>query len=169
MTRTWRSEPYRRACEVSNLLLMRLRQAEDDMTAVALAKQWALNEALKREWRGIPRLAPTSISEVTKLRRERLAQNRPTEAFTELEVQEGTLNPQTVPAPPAPDAPTSPGVFNDKPTHIPPTEIDSQESTVTVPLVEACGLNEATIISEDLGVENMEGETSQLEQVAPDL
>lgn len=125
----WFNKPYRNATMVANLLLKRLQAAETDKDAVALARQWSEIENMKREWRGIPRLSSATLSEIAQIKRSKHLEARPIESFVEIESEEGTLNPQTVPAPPTPMPPSETGVDYEKPTHIAPTTF--QESSQT--------------------------------------
>lgn len=104
---------YRSATKVQNLLIDKMQDSEESGIALAqLARAWIEAEHLKREMRGLPRLAPASVKELLESRKtKQLASSNVT--ITELD-EPTTNHPQTVPAPPEGEAPIAPVVGNDK-------------------------------------------------------
>ena len=65
------TEPYRNANKVANRLLALMMTETDDLRGLALiAREWRETEQMKREWRGLPRLAPSTLKELMAAKRE---------------------------------------------------------------------------------------------------
>lgn len=103
------SEPYRNAVTIANHLMRLILQPNEDNRNVALlTREWLNIEYAKREWRGLPRLKPHTMREIFEAERQE-AKNITTNAATFAEITPTTtegepkesLNPETVPTPPA--------------------------------------------------------------------
>lgn len=108
------TEPYRNANTLANHIMQRIMSTEDDKAAALLMREWRETEQMKREWRGVPRLAAHTMREVADARLAR-ARQLPTNAHevTELDDDKESSG-QTVPAPPTPETPSASSVVNDK-------------------------------------------------------
>jgi hypothetical protein len=103
------SEPYRNAVTIANALMMRIvSQQVEDRDMALLAREWLMIENAKRQWRGLPPLKAASVKELLDAKKAN-ARTINTDALTIEETPD-----QTVPAPPAPEAPSPPVVGNDK-------------------------------------------------------
>ena len=92
------SAPYRNACTIANHLMeLILLPSEDTRNTALLAREWLNIEQAKREWRGLPRLAPASMRELLDAKRAKLKTIHAA-SFTEPEPDHPIS--QTVPTPP---------------------------------------------------------------------
>lgn len=84
-----------------------LGSEECSVHVAALVREWQSVENLKREWRGIPRLSPASLREILDAKRTAMKSARTAPTFVEIPDEPGkeSLSGQTVPTPPAPEAP----------------------------------------------------------------
>lgn len=95
------SEPYRNAVSIANSLHQRIINPETESRDAALcAREWLMIENAKRMWRGLPPLKAASVKELLEAKR---ADARTINA--EQPTIEETPETQTVPTPPATEAP----------------------------------------------------------------
>jgi hypothetical protein len=106
----FQSPAAKASTKMQKALLDRVLNPEtEDKSLMGIVNSWLELERFKRELRGIPRLLGSSVSELNAALR---ARRKPAEVsaptYTEVEAVPQTkesLNPQTVPTPPTPDAP----------------------------------------------------------------
>lgn len=93
----FQSIPYRNATAIANMLMATIADKETRPSDRAqLARAWLEIEQTKREWRGIPRLSPTSARELLAAKRDQLKLAKTAPSFTDPDDQ------PTVTAPPTP-------------------------------------------------------------------
>ena len=104
------TQAARHACRIQKALMDSIESPETEGKDRAVqAREWRELEYAKREWRGVPRMLAMSVKEVMDAIKGR--SSKPTElnapTFVEVETIPQTkesLNSQTVPTPPTPDA-----------------------------------------------------------------
>ncbi len=81
------SEPYRNATELGkHLMTLILACKEPCKEAALLMREWRETEQMKRDWRGLPRLAPSTLKEIMAAKREQaktIDMHPTTPAYTE--------------------------------------------------------------------------------------
>ncbi len=89
MTGYHRTIPYRNACAVGKLLMDAMSKPTEDLKGLAaIAREWRETEQMKREWRGLPRLASASVREMMAAKRDAMKTIDATSsapAFTEVD------------------------------------------------------------------------------------
>lgn len=111
MVSRFTAEPYRNATTLSKHIFSLIMSCKEPCKEAALLmREWRETEQMKREWRGLPRLATTSMRELVAAKREQAKTIEVTtlDPFTEPSPtvsKESIIEPQTVTAPPTQDAP----------------------------------------------------------------
>lgn len=108
---------YRNATKITNRLLQHILDEETKSSeARLLALTWVDIEAFKREIRGLPRLAPSTIAELMTAKANHARRIGGDVTIEEIpdEQDKETPSRETVPTPPEGEAPSAPVVANDK-------------------------------------------------------